>query len=381
MITHRLSTQSSFEPPVRFYKIIALSFLVITVVLLGVVIFITSKKADITILTKEDNESINLNATVNGTGTGNQALKGTASSTIFVWSEKFQPTGTKQATGQSTGQVIIYNAGSVKQPLVKTTRLLSKEGVLFRLSEGVVVPANGQVTAAVYADQPGATGDSAPTSFTIPGLSSDKQKFVYAESQQPMTGGLATVGILSDDDLKNAAEEYPQKAQDAFLAKLKSDGVSGAIALSVVSQSIQADHKAGDEVSGFTLNGTTTFAVVTYNPDDLTALINQEAATSIDTTMEKFLSIAEQPQVSVSHFDATAGTAELAVRQDVVVVLDANAQKLSPEYFFGKKKDEIERYILGLNHVAGVDVEFSPSWMFDAPSVADRIHIIVKNVQ
>lgn len=365
----------------RFYKIIALSFLLITVVLLGIVIFITSKKVDITIVTKEDSESVNLNVTVNSSGTGVQALKGTVSSTVFSWSEKYQPTGTKKASGQAKGQVIVYNTGSAEQPLIKTTRLLSKDGVLFRLSEGVVVPASGQVTAAVYADQPGITGDIAPTAFTIPGLLPQKQKIVYAESKQPMTGGLTTVGVLSDEDLKSAGEGYRQKVQEAFLAKLKSAGVSGETALSVANQSIQADRKAGEEVSSFTLSGTTTFITVTYNPADLAVLINREAATSIDMTAEKFLSTTQQPHVSVAHFDAAAGTAELAVRQDVVVVLDANAQKLSPEHFFGKKKDEIERYILSLSHVAGVEVKFTPAWVFSAPTVSERIHVVVKNTQ
>lgn len=381
MITHRLSTQSSLEPPVRFYKIIALSFLLITVVLLGVVIFITSKKADITIVTKEDSESINLNVTVNENGIGTQALKGTVSSTVFFWSEKYQPTGNKKVNGQSKGQVIIYNNGSAEQPLVKTTRLLSPEGVLFRLAEGVVVPANGQVTASVYADQPGAGGDITPAAFTIPGLLPQKQKIVYAESKQPMTGGLQTVGVLSDGDLKSAGEEYLQKTQEAFLTKLKNAGVNGEVVLTVANQSVQADHKAGEEVSSFTLSGTTTFVVVAYNPADLAVLINREAATSIDMTAEKFLSTTEPPHVSVAHFDMASNSAELTVRQDVIVVLDANAQKLSPEHFFGKKKDEIERYVLGLSHVAGVEVKFTPSWVFSAPSVSDRIHVVVKNVQ
>lgn len=381
MITHRLSTQPSFEPPVRFYKIIALSFLLITVALLGVVIFITSKKADIVIVTKEDSKPVNLNVTVNGTGTGAQALKGTVSSTVFFWSEKYQPTGTKKVSGQSKGQVIIYNTGSAEQPLVKTTRLLSKDGVLFRLSEGVAVPANGQVTAAVYADQPGAAGDIAPTVFTIPGLLPPKQKIVYAESRQPMAGGLATVGVLSDEDLKSAGEDHRLKVREAFLAKLKGAGVGPEVALSAVNQSIRADRKAGEEVASFTLSGTTTFVAVIYNPSDLAALIDREAVSSIDATAEKLLSAAEPPRVSVAHFDAALGTAELAVRQDVVVVLDANAQRLSPEHFFGKKKDEIERYILGLSHVAGVEVKFSPSWVFSAPSVSDRIHVVVKNIQ
>ena len=59
MITYRLQTQPQTpEPPVRFYRAIALSFLAVTIILLGVVVYITSQKANIIIVAKEDNKKI-----------------------------------------------------------------------------------------------------------------------------------------------------------------------------------------------------------------------------------------------------------------------------------------------------------------------------------
>ena len=88
-----------------------------------------------------------------------------------------------------------------------------------------------------------------------------------------------------------------------------------------------------------------------------------------------------KPQITVGNYSLKDSTAELAVREDATVTLDANVEKLSPQYFLGKKKDEIQRYVLGLDHVASVDVKFSPSWLMSAPTVPDRIKIVVKNVQ
>src|SRR3989338_2595118 len=82
--------------------------------------------------------------------------------------QSFTPTGTSSKTVEdiSTGTVKIYNNLSFAQALVATTRLLSQEGVLFRLKSAVTIPAGGSVDAPVYADLPGVSGDIKPTRFT-----------------------------------------------------------------------------------------------------------------------------------------------------------------------------------------------------------------------
>jgi len=85
--------------------------------------------------------------------------------------------------------------------------------------------------------------------------------------------------------------------------------------------------------------------------------------------------------VTVASYDAASNSAQLAVNQDVVVTLDANAEKLSPQYFMGKTKDEIERYLFELDHVAGVQVNFTPAWSSKAPTVPDKIKVLVKDIQ
>ena len=380
MITHRMVTQPPPEPPVRFYKFIALSFLVITVVLLGVVIFVTSKKAEIIIVAKEDNEDVSLVVNVEKNGPSQGAIRGTVSSTVFHWSGKYHPTGTKKVEGTSEGEVTIYNKTSADQPLVKTTRVLTDTGILFRLTKGVVVPANGAVVAPVYADQPGVTSDIGPSKFTIPGLLPIKQTIIFAESQKPMTGGERTAGLLSDDDIKNAQVDFQQKMKEAFLATIH-DTVGEEKAVATVDLRMTSSHKAGEEVSEFTISGESTVIIVSYNSEDLSNLESREIANKIDVASERFLALDKKPEVSVASYNLKEGTAELTVRQKVVVTLDANVEKLAPRNFLGKKKEEIQRYLMGLDHVAKVEINFSPGWASSAPTVPERIRVVVKNVQ
>lgn len=117
------------------------------------------------------------------------------------------------------GVVVITNTTTSDQPLVATTRLLSKEGVLFRLREPVVVPSGGEVEARVYADVAGAAGNAEPTTFTIPGLPLAQQAQVYAASTEAFTGGIRTEIYWSkevQEATKQAALEKAKKDSEIF---------------------------------------------------------------------------------------------------------------------------------------------------------------------
>src|SRR5689334_7122921 len=134
MITHRVTTQLAPEPPVRFYRTIAVTFLVVTLLLLGVIIFFTSKKVSIVIVAKTDNKNVNLMVNVSERKNGDVSILGLVTTTKFSYSQKYSPTGNKTTDGLAGGEVTLHNETSAPQTLVKTTRLLNTGGVLFHLS-------------------------------------------------------------------------------------------------------------------------------------------------------------------------------------------------------------------------------------------------------
>jgi hypothetical protein len=382
MITHRVETRVAPEPPVRFYRTIAITFLVITALLVGVVFLFSSKKAQIVIVAKNDNKNVNLTIDLGkDKGTSELSLPGLVTSTQFYYSVKYSPTGNKDIEGTAVGVATLYNKTDSDQALVKTTRLLTADGVLFRLADKVTVPANGQIDANVYADKAGKGSDIGPSKFTIPGLAEDKQKVIYAESAKAMTGGMSKVGVLTDDDIKAAEKDFVEKVKLAADSAISSTAGFDGRLLAVADNPGKADRKAGEEVSGFNVFGTTTVVFVYYKKDDLQNLLSKQVSGKIDVSSEKALSMTKDPQVSIANYDLAKETAQLAVYQDVLVTLDANADKLAVSNFFGKSKDEIERYVLGLGHVVGAEIKFSPSWIGKAPADADKIKVVVKNVQ
>lgn len=369
------------EPSVRFYRTIALTFLIITVGLLGFVIFITSKKAVITVVAKEDTKSINISINLDGVG-DNGKIKGVVTNTVFFSEEKYFPTGSKTMTGVAEGEVVIYNKSNVEQVLVKTTRLLNPEGVLFRLKDRVVVPANGEITAKVYADKEGAESEIGPSQFIIPGLNTERQKFIYAESKNKMVGGTRLIGFLSESDLNNAKLDYADKVKKATVDSLTGSNWEGLgkIAM-VVSQTVSADKNVGEEIDGFVLSGTSTLVVVGYDRLALSNLVGKEMSKKIDIGSERVLSVTGDPVVSILGYDLANRSAQLSIKQEAVVSLDPDAETLLPRNFTGKSADEIKRYLVGLDHVAEVEVKLSPSWIRKAPTVPDHIKVIVKSIK
>ena len=154
------------------------------------------------------------------------------------------------------------------------------------MADRVVVPARGQVSVSVYADQPGASGNIGPSKFTIPGLNEEKQKVIYASSSVAMDGGTKKVGILTADDLKTAESNYAEKVKQAIDNSIKPVAPFNQKVVFVPAHNVSADRKAGEEVSEFVLSGTNTVVVVYFNSDDLKSVLGKEIS-GIDAGTEK----------------------------------------------------------------------------------------------
>ncbi|MEK7669019.1 MAG: hypothetical protein AAB350_00290 [Patescibacteria group bacterium] len=110
-------------------------------------------------------------------------------------------TGEEAVELKSSGKIIVYNNfSSQPQRLIIRTRFETKEGLIFRIPESIVVPGKttkngaetpGSIEVEVFADEPGEKYNIGKTDFIIPGFKSDPQRYnnFYARSATEMTGG------------------------------------------------------------------------------------------------------------------------------------------------------------------------------------------------
>lgn len=208
------------------------------------------------------------------------------------------------ADGIATGSVTLTNTGARDQALVANTRLLSADGVLFRLDDAVTVSASGTIETTVHADVAGASGNIAPTHFTIPGLPEDQQTIVYADSAAPMTGGIQPAGTVTREDL-DAASVAAEAAVRADLA-------------SAFNGSLQVGERLLPELTRLTLVSTTPHPAV---GESVTGLFTADVVFRMETLAfdeERYrdalaMGVADALGVDVESLDAAGTVKETAV--------------------------------------------------------------------
>ncbi|KKR97204.1 MAG: hypothetical protein UU49_C0034G0007 [Candidatus Magasanikbacteria bacterium GW2011_GWC2_41_17] len=251
--------EEGFSPSPKFYKVIATTFLIATILLVIFVVFLTGGKATISLKLKPQTVKANTNLMVVEKPASGQ-VGGLALGTVVTGEKVFSPSGGTEIPGAATGEVILYNKTNSAQPLVATTRLLSPDGILFRLTKSTNVPANGQIKAAVYADKSGKDGEIGPTKFTIPGLSEIKQKDIYAESKTKMSGGVKRISALTEADLKTAEEALVADLYSTGQGKLvniakTSSSAYAASLYTYIKNSVKTDAKIGAVSDSFKMTG------------------------------------------------------------------------------------------------------------------------------
>ena len=379
MVARRKQT-TQVDQPGRFYKLVALTFLAITLVLFGVIVFMSSKRAEIVITTKPEAVDVTTSIAVNDDD-ALRSISGSVASTTVDGTHTYTPTGHREEPGTSRGTVTIYNETSLDQPLVATTRLLTAEGVLFRLDNRVLVPAGGSVETPVYADEDGPASDIPASDFTIPGLNQTKQSVIYAKSTTAMAGGTKKVGIVSQDDIDKATKLLLAELQENAREALSGTAEGTVAVFDVLDSEVGVDVSVGDEVSEFVATGEASVVGVFFAQEDVLALAS-------DVLMSRAIDDAEYiepsdapPAVTLAEYDATNGAALLDVTYTGRATINPESKQLTKMMFYGKTKDEVRRYLLSLDHVYGVDVSLRPAWTQSVPHVAEHVDIVVKQVE
>ncbi len=369
------------------YKRLMLGFVVGVIVILGLIIYFSFSRTVITLTLKpQPSETQTSIAVVSA-----ETLPTLSSPGVAGYLLQTEQTDTSQIIidrdGESvpdnaTGTVTIYNNWSETQPLAATTRLLSLDGVLFRIRDRVDVPAGGKLeNVTVYADQPGPDGNIEPTTFTIPGLWEGLQDKIYAESTSPMTGGLKTVTALTQQDIANARDDVLGDMTSEAIAVMKGDqqlieygDTIDPDAVIPVVLSTTTDPVAGTETSTFSLTVEARFVAVVY---DEPALVQLTRAAFLDNLPSQTEALPDSimPTVSVANYDTDTNTASLTVTVNGLVTPNFSHQVFDREAVTNKDEQQIKAYYANFDEVSAVDIRFSPFWVSRSPGLIDHIKI------
>lgn len=374
----------------KFYKRLAIIFSVFVLIILALVIYFSFSKTIITAHLIPRDVTTNFNINLKGEVTEEEAISGEnlagfLLSTTVAGSQNFTNTNNlgEQVAAQATGTVTIYNNWSENQPLMATTRLLTPDGILFRIKDRIDVPAGGKIeNVEVYADQPGSSGNIGPTTFTIPGLWPGLQEKIYAENSEPMTGGLRETKLVTQKIINETSEVLKGELIEKAKTKLEQteeiknhqyQKLGQAVATITLEQ--EASASEGDEADSFDINMKLQAIVVNLDETQLLNIAQNHLTEELPSDEKLYKSSHQTISYSVEEYNLKDQTANIKVTFVAGSIPRTSNPMFDKENLINKNSQAINAYFSNFEEILSVNIRFSPFWLTTTPKLKDHIEV------
>lgn len=370
-------------PSTRLYRRIAGVFLLLTVAMLAVVLYLATVRADIRIETSESTVETEFFVSALEQPQANTDVPGEIVSETVERSKGFEVEGEgEEIPSKAHGVVTLHNESGIDQQLVVRTRLLSTEGILFRIVETVTVPANGSVQVEARADEAGKQGEIGPSRFTIPGLNAAKQAQIYATSEQAMIGGTERRAIVTETMLEEAHVALLKDVEtelDAQWRESLSPALDGVIILQETLEK-RTDTEPGTEAGSYTVTTIVKNTGVYFDRARLLRIAEAKLQEHVpEGQVLREANLAEMV-VTIDTTDVALGTARLHVSVGGTAVLKATSDVLDRERLMGLSAGDAEVYLENQPTIQNATIELSPFWVRRIPRLRDHIFIEIVDV-
>jgi len=359
-----------------------ISLACVAVVILGVVVFITTGKAQVTI--KPTSQPLDISLTifasdnVSSVNLANMTVPGQLFNIQKTVSQDFTATGHVDVAQKARGTITVYNELSTDQPLIATTRFESADHHIFHTLTSIVVPAGKTKEVNVIADKAGSEYNVPAGSFTIPAFkeqkATDKYQKVYGKSTAQITGGTSGQStVVTDTDLSTAKQtltvQLTTNIQDELKAQINGLKIINDSQITIgnpVSTS-PADAKA----TTFKVNLSGSLKTVGFKESDLNALIAQHVDSQKNmTTLSDKLVLAYDN----AKWDDTKNGISFTVHITGPSYAKVDQQKIIAD-LLGKNDAEMRAYLGAITGISSAHVSLSPFWVRSIPNNKDKVQV------
>ncbi|MCR4334818.1 MAG: hypothetical protein NUV47_03795 [Patescibacteria group bacterium] len=292
---------------------------------------------------------------------------------------------TKNVSEKAFGNIAIYNSTDKPQVLVKNTRFENSIGKIYRIQQTITIPANGNITAVVYADETGKDSNMLLSDlkgdFKIPGFKgSSKYDSVFARLKDDILGGQEGMVLVADDktledaraglrsELKNEVtkEAFNQKPDDFILFDnaLSSIEYESLPILPAVSGKVTIREKA------------VAYGIL-FNKKDLESVLVKELSENIakdEVVSENIESLKFNIKNIQSFSFEDASTVSFSVEGQLFMVWQFSENKLKHE-LAGKASQYIVTALSSYPGIKNAEVSIRPFWKRSFPVNEDKIKI------
>jgi hypothetical protein len=298
--------------------------------------------------------------------------------------------GKAQVNEKAKGKLTIYNGFDTKpQILVSSTRFISPDGKIFRLTQQIIVPGGksengiitpGSITADVVADQPGDAYNLAPVkNWKIPGFQGTPRfNTFYAENNEAMTGGFqGERPSATDADMQSGEAKLTdtlRSALDAQMSVLLTDKfklIDGSTLFNLTKKQLQADTTQPDKAF---LYGEADMKKIVFMEDMLASAIQLKYKDEIPQNAKPETISLDYGTVQA---DFIEGTIRVPVSGKIVYKPEVDNGSFL-DAIKGRNQSDVQQYALSLPWFDSMRISFWPLWVKTIPKNVDRIELEIK---
>jgi hypothetical protein len=385
------SSHSSFQgsfPKTQassLYRNIAFGFLGLTVIIVIGVLWISSVHARVTVKVRRDSTEIQSAIEVARNPEQNQ-LRGRVVQGTF---EKIQEFSVKDSSSTEVsddvvvqGTVKIINNYSKPQTLVKTTRLLTADGRLYRIDKNVVIQPKQSVTVSAHSDKKGKDYILPPgTKLTIPGLWIDLQKWIYAETVSGFSGGQQLGKIVSSMDVYDAKKALEDAVFEQAKKTLKAEAGVGDDWQAVYQKKLidsKTNVSPGQKSDQFLASVKLDVSAIFYPKKDMDTLVRQKLKERLPDGRDITNFDSSAVAFKIESLDVQNEKAGLSFSAKASTKLTQNSPLLSKDAIAGLSLEEAKTKLLSIDGVEAVNIQIQPTWIGKLPTMKDHIEMLVQ---
>lgn len=369
--------------PTKVYRLIALIFIVVAMLIVGVALYMVFSRATVTILSEQQDVDADLIVDVSAKPNEAEVLGG-------VYEIKQSTSHTFPADSIVTVDMNVEGIVEIgsdlyrDQTLIASTRLLTEDGVLFRTKERVVIPAFGTAQVDVFSEENERAADlPEDANFTIPGLNESTRKFFTVTSVGDMSGGSKEVRMVTATDIAESEKLLVNRLENQIAQELrkqaKEDGVpmSGELFVYDTTRST-SDVGAGDEAESYTITVAVEGQGVFYDKNQFKKRVRQMLANRLPFDRELNNFSYDDSDLSAEKIDLIGNRANVRVHACGQSVISPEAAGLNPEKLAGITSQAAVQYLESLEGVSSASVKMSPFWAWRLPDSAEHIDVEVR---
>lgn len=372
------------------------AWVVAILVILGIGAYVASvyfNHANITINFKQTPYSYQGQITANKSASVDDLSNGTIAAQIFTANknvtQSFPGSSVQQVSQKAQGTITIYNDYSTApQELVATTRFLTPDGKLFRITTNVTVPGATQnssgtlvpssIDAPIVADQPGPDYNVGPVAkLTIPGFANSPQANGFYGTIASGTSG----GFTGQRATPTAADIALAKASTTAILQASLQGgfsgsypnnfkiLDGATAIQVTTLTVNT---STDSNGNFTVFGQASLQAIGFDETALkNDLLAQAQSQEASSTFKDINLTYNNVQASFANGTVSFSLNAQGSLEPALSVADFE------DTILGQSVTSARSTISMLPNLDSAEISVWPSWLWNIPSDAGKVHITV----